>query len=661
MKYNMFIKRLRVKPAMTWVLSCIFAFSLGGCSDFLDIVPDNTVVLEDYFSNKEKAYQALAKCYTYLPQYQHYAVSPFMFGDDWLENKEYTEASTWIQPIQIMKGQLNEQNPPMNYWYNLYQGIQSANTFLENVDAIPDLSTKERDDWRAQVVFLKAYFHFMLLQDYGPIPIVDENLPMDATKDQLMVTRQKVDDCFDYIIRLMDEAIPDLNENLTDMDMGMVDQMAATAIKARVMLLRASPFYNGNSSMYGDFLDSDGQPFFPQYEDRAKWQDALRAVNEAIKLCEGQGKGLYTYNKADYPYDKEDIEANPSNLKTYMNLRWMLVDPWNKELIWGKTYNPQDAATIQTATCIVVGDRSSDDVYGGLYNYTWTGNWLSATYGAMMRYYTKNGLPVEVDKTFDKSTMFDITTTPDTELTYDYKGILQSKVQTVGLYLDREPRFYANLGITGGYWREQNLRMETMMMGGTEGGYWPSRSNINWFWSGIGVKKFSHPDTKSTTWQQQQRIPYPIIRMADLYLMKAEILNEINGPGQEAYEELNKVRRRAGIPDVEVIWSDPNYVGELYRNRHLSKEGLRDIILEERAIELAFEGSRFRDMYRYKRATTEFSGANMGWVGNAFGAKDFFKLEIKTLYQYSARDYLFPIPLAETNVNANLIQNPGWR
>jgi hypothetical protein len=149
--------------------------------------------------------------------------------------------------------------------------------------------------------------------------------------------------------------------------------------------------------------------------------------------------------------------------------------------------------------------------------------------------------------------------------------------------------------------------------------------------------------------------------MADLYLMKAEILNQIQGPGPAVWEEINRIRRRAGIPDVEKVWSDPDLVSELSLNAHLNRDRMRDIILQERSIEFAFEGSRFRDMYRYKRAVAEFNSPVTGWRGNAFGASQFFQIEIKTLRRFTVRDYLFPVSLGETNINSNLIQNPGWR
>jgi hypothetical protein len=229
------------------------------------------------------------------------------------------------------------------------------------------------------------------------------------------------------------------------------------------------------------------------------------------------------------------------------------------------------------------------------------------------------------------------------------------------MYLQREPRFYAHLGISGGYWRQHVDRLNTMMYGGTPGGWYSARTSDYWFWSGIGIKKFIHPESKSGHVSRQVQIVYPIIRMADLYLMKAEILNEIQGPGQEVWDEINKIRRRAGIPDVEKAWSDPELVGDLSLNAHLDKNRMRDIILYERSVELAFEGSHFCDMYRYRRATAEFNSPIMGWKGNAFGATGFFQIELKTLRHFTPRDYLFPLTVGERNINANLIQNPGWK
>jgi hypothetical protein len=637
------------------------------CREYLDIVPDNTITLDDFFLNKEAATTALAKVYSYLPNIHEVNNTEWLLGDDWIDCLDNQNKDADVHGIRIMRGRQNSESPLLNFWEGgnggrpMYQAIRSASIFLDNVGKVPDLSARDKADWIAQVTFLKAYYHFVLLQYYGPVIIQETPVSLDALSEDLFQYRSKVEDCFDYIIQTIDRAIPDLKERAGENDLGQVDRGTALAMKARIMLFRASPFYNGNREFYGNFLDHDKQPFFPLDYNAKKWDDALEAVSEAITFCEANGWKLYEYKNSPYVYDLEDYELNRDTLKTIYDLRMLIVDSWNDEIIWGRNHIPTMDGSIQTGCNIRLPAEYTNGVTQTT-QFSW--NWLGCTFAMMERYYTKNGLPVSEDVTFDKNTMYDLVVMPGiTEDEYrPFRGIMQPGVQLVKLYLDREPRFYANLGITGGYWRSHGERIPTLMFGGTAGGYMSATSERDWLWTGIGVQKFVHPESKSGTWTRQIRFGFPFIRMADLYLMKAEILNEIQGPGQPVWDEVNKIRRRAGIPDLETVWSDPALlgVGSSSLNRHQNKDGMRNIILQERSIELAFEGSRFWDMYRYKRAVAEFNSPVIGWRGNAYGAASFFELETKQTRRFLARDYLWPISINELNTNSNLIQNPGW-
>ena len=653
----------------------IFAVLLGtitlySCSDFLDIVPDNTITLEDYFANKEMAYNGLSNVYAGIPNNQFINNTEWLLGDDWLGQMAATKSQSGLIGTRIMEGNQNSTDPLLGFWQgsnyatDLYERIRAANTFLEYIHLVDDMSNTEKAQWIAQVKFLKAYFHFLLIQHYGPIAIVDKNLTPNATAEELFVKRVKVDECFNYVINLINEAIPDLSDELMEDQVGMVDQTAAKAILARILLFRASPFFNGNKDLLGDFYDDDGDLFFPMDDEGSekwtqKWKDALTAVNEAINFAETNGHKLYEYNDQPYKFDLEDWNANKENMQRLYTLRLLIVDPWNDEYIWGRTYKMTDGGTIQDACNIRLPRTFTNGVQETTGN-SW--NWAGATYQMMSRYYTKNGLPLDVDKTYDRNNMYRLVSIPEAN-SEEYKplrGIMQPGVMTINMYLNREPRFYANLGITGGYWRAHQYRIETQMYGGTPGGYDPSISATDFFWSGIGVQKFVHPESKSGHYIRQVHFPYPIIRMADLYLMKAEILNELNGPSQEVFNEINKIRSRAGIPNVEVVWSDPNLCSTIYLNYHLTKNGLRDIIMRERSIEFAFEGSRYWDVVRYKKATSEFNTPVTGWIGNSYSSQNFFRLEIKQRRRFLNRNYLWPISLDEMNTNANMIQNPGW-
>ncbi|WP_460910319.1 RagB/SusD family nutrient uptake outer membrane protein [Spirosoma areae] len=118
---------------------------------------------------------------------------------------------------------------------------------------------------------------------------------------------------------------------------------------------------------------------------------------------------------------------------------------------------------------------------------------------------------------------------------------------------------------------------------------------------------------------------YPIIRYADVLLMYAEALNEQGAGNAEAYTAVNRLRKRAGLTDLA----------------GLTQEQLRDALLLERRLELAFEGHRWYDLARTKRLISAMNVQN-------------------PTITVQERHYLFPIPQTERDVNPSLDQNPGY-
>lgn len=138
-------------------------------------------------------------------------------------------------------------------------------------------------------------------------------------------------------------------------------------------------------------------------------------------------------------------------------------------------------------------------------------------------------------------------------------------------------------------------------------------------------------------------INFPIIRLADVYLMLAECYNQMeNGDQEKAVYYINKVRNRASVNMPEInngdSWMEARTKEEVFaRIRH------------ERAVELAAEGWSFSDMRRW------------GLLEEVAGpVKDIVN---KKLYDrvVNERDYLWPIPQDEIDKNPNLRpNNPGW-
>ncbi|PWV45395.1 RagB/SusD family nutrient uptake outer membrane protein [Chitinophaga sp. S165] len=119
----------------------------------------------------------------------------------------------------------------------------------------------------------------------------------------------------------------------------------------------------------------------------------------------------------------------------------------------------------------------------------------------------------------------------------------------------------------------------------------------------------------------------PIIRYADILLSRAEALNEVNGPTQEALDLINQVRKRAGIVNLTLAEAT-------------SKEITRDLILRERAWEFYSEGLRREDLLRHDKFIS------LAKARGITAAADKHKL--------------FPIPQTEIDANPACKQNPDY-
>ncbi len=138
------------------------------------------------------------------------------------------------------------------------------------------------------------------------------------------------------------------------------------------------------------------------------------------------------------------------------------------------------------------------------------------------------------------------------------------------------------------------------------------------------------------------------IRYTEIFLAYAEAANEAwgpksdNGNGFSAYDVIKAIRSRAGITDT-------SYLDECAA----SKESMRDLIRNERRIELCFENKRFWDLRRWNANLNE-TARGMKISGNNFGAFDVEKRDFKDYMIYG------PLPYSDVLKFSNLEQNAGW-
>src|SRR5690606_14565365 len=113
------------------------------------------------------------------------------------------------------------------------------------------------------------------------------------------------------------------------------------------------------------------------------------------------------------------------------------------------------------------------------------------------------------------------------------------------------------------------------------------------------------------------------------------------------------VRKRAGLKTVAESWDTYSNKPDKYKE----KEGMRDIIQQERMIELAFEGHRFWDLRRWKLAVSTMNSPITSWDLIQESAAAYYRPKVIWNQTFSNRDYFWPISENNITVNPNLVQN----
>ena len=143
-----------------------------------------------------------------------------------------------------------------------------------------------------------------------------------------------------------------------------------------------------------------------------------------------------------------------------------------------------------------------------------------------------------------------------------------------------------------------------------------------------------------------------MFRYAEILLNFAEAENEFVGPTEEVYQAIADLRARVGI--------EPGTNNLYGLSTGMTKEEMREIIHNERRIEMAFEEQRYWDIRRWKIAEDVMNTPIKGLIIVKSGAS-MIPTEVTVLEpSFTERMYLYPIPYSEVINNANMVQNPGW-
>lgn len=508
----------------------------------------------------------------------------------------------------------NSSNMKFQRWGSLYALIRQANLFLENAKVIPpsgtdaeQLDQAELDRMIANVVFMRAYYHYLLFEQYGPILIMNKTL---GATENLDIPRSSVDEVVQYIDGELVKSISALEQSpyTDDNYKALPTKGAALAVRAKLWIYAASPLFNGGYQEALALSNLDGKKLFPAAAPE-KWNKAVQVTKDLMDYAKGKHDLYKVYTNGILDPDASVYE---------------LFQKYNEEFIW---------ATSNVGWAGMDGDRFERRATPRS-----EPNGLGST--AVLQelvddFYMKDGLPIKNMQFLPMSPL------------YSEKGFSTvNGDQVYNMWVNREPRFYNTVFFAGRKWHISNKIVQFHMGSSNDrnGQHTPSGYLL--------YKRFNRRVHKTNPGVANVFRPSIIFRLGEFYLLYAEALNEVDPSNSDVLKYLNLIRERAGLPNVEKL--NPGIVG----NQVLQRQAIQ----RESRIELATEGQRYFDVRRWMIAESSDSrqGGDLNGMNMAGDYNNFFKRTVFEQRVFDRKMYMYPIPFGEMQKSKELIQNPGW-
>jgi hypothetical protein len=659
-------------------LVLIIPFYVASCN-YLDIIPPDQPDFDDVMKDESAVLSFLYTCYSGVPLSQPYDFKAFEQSADEVAAppsfSDYQQQVAWgtISPAYYNSWGGDD----MNIWVPSYNWIGYVHHFQSLIDDAQPTGVTGDDKalYKAETYFLEAYYHFRVLQAFGPCPLITAKVDPNILATDIP-GRSHFDYCVDYIVNKLDQAALTLPPTRGNSDLGRATSTICKALKARVLLYAASPLWNGSFPNPGWKNKSYETPGYgydlvgSSYE-RSKWERALTACEEALTAATAAGHQLFDVTNANniatlqqvqlpfIPGKEDDTEENRKFKECVRMFQYLVTaneGDGNKELIWAQRIGSDNNNWGEATDCrlpAAVVQRSNSIKVGG-----WSS--LAPTLYAVQHFYTENGsIPSQDDEFYSESEWYERfytgATSPSPATGMDGENV---KNDIIKLNAKREARFYAwivfdgsqySAKISGGQPLWINFKNEN-----TNG--WNKAGNErNCVGTGYLSKKFIDPNMEFGTdgSRKHTAVRRPYIRMAELYLNLAECYAALDNT-EKALENLNTVRRRAGVKDVS--------------GGDFAKMSLTDWVRNERFIELYEEGHRYYDLRRWTIAPEMLkAGARYGLNGLRINPS-FEEFNRPTLidqpFRWDNRLYLLPVwsrsGMDELYSNPQLVQALGY-
>lgn len=505
-------------------------------------------------------------------------------------------------------------------WLKLYEGIKNANEYLDEAgkaEIDPEELSTDLKSYLAEARFLRAFYHFLLAQAWGDVPLRSEAATSpNPVNVQIAATPQE--EVLKWCVDEIEAIVYDLDEGV-EQTPSRVNQTVAEGILARIYLFMA-----------GETVDEV----------------------EGLSKQEMYGKAAYWANEV---IASQKHHLNESYEQVFINMIQDQYDTEFRESMWEAEFlGDRTSSTYWTNGRI--GDLIGLKSQSGTTNYSeWACNY---SYGYYNGSYTLWQLYWTDDRTADEAAS---RTVIDKRLTwnlpgYNYRGLNNQQItyqkdgatvtavlkQAQSMY--KTPWLYKNnfampeiegldTSVENAFDPADIIYDPTIMCAVRNAGKWRRET--------IYENQMSAKSLYTT-------INFPILRYSDVLLMYAEAINEYAGaPDEQAKEAVREVRRRAGIA------TDESQLG--------GQASFRNLVRNERARELAFEGLRKWDLIRWGIFVERMhlAGTNVP-TESMYLNKTITDYAAGNYANVSSRHIYLPIPTKELAVNHALQQNPLW-
>ncbi len=652
-----------------YIGAALLLVSSLSCSDlrfgdaFLEKAPGVDVTVDTIFSSKMYADRALVSAYStlrcgYTVHNPAWPVPNGTFQYEEAGNKVGIDVldaltdiiethCTWggVMPVYY-QGQYNAEqentlsqqkygfNPTQD---NSWKGIRKAFLYINNVDRVPDMSEEEKTVRKGEAYVIIASHYLEMMRHFGGVPILRTDVQAD-NDEGIDYTRRPVEEVLAYIVEICDKAAEMLPWTVPGSEDGRMTKAAAMGLKCRALMMAASPLFNSDSPYssekpalnVGNVGKVDETLIEKMYwmggYDASRWQDVVDACEDFFRENQANGNAYSLIQAAGTSSD--DYRA-----------------------AWNRTYADRNNGEI------IIGTGRHYPTFADTYHRCYFGP--SEDHGNTGRGYGGGCITLNF---VDMFTNEDGTPSSyrDWIESHNGQGTLDDHP-----FIGKDPRLYESVMIVGDHFQD---RPAEMWVGGRE----RSAANDPRAITGFCSRKFLWDYNDATFMNRLSNYAY--LRLADIYLIYAEALNEV-GRKDEAMQALNMVRNRVGLPDMTdellIMLQGEKDIPDYADCSLVGDKLLREEILDERARELYFEESRWFDMVRWERedifrktlygitisiASGTLDGGDMvlNFSEPSALTERYWKKEWNTKW------YLSAFPSNEVNKGYGLVQNPGW-